>query len=1029
MKREPPVVHSLPFSIAYTARVWIATLLVSGSLLSGLESLRCEEPYQRFLQKLQDEQLFDLALVYLDATQGKAGVSGELKADMQLERGLLLYQSAALLPAANAERPKKLDEAEGALQTFIDNMRNHPRRGEARMKLGELLLTRAEEAKRRAGNDVQSDNPEAIKFYDEAHQLFESTIGELSQIIEAMKGARVDPSDTAKVAYRQKIQQDVRQSQLLSAKSIDDRGRSRAVASPLRQKDLQTALEMFGDLYSKETRMVGVRNYALFYRSAIQSEMGKLDDAVDGYQRIADLEGVDILRPLQTSAVSELVKLLAFQKKFPLAVERAESWLNNLRPDERDKAETIALKLELARQKIQWSSELQRKDPNDRVASKLARDTRVELSKLLKVPGVHQEQTRELLGQLGIEKAEQATAELPQVKSFAEALAAAQERIDRSENTSIGLETLQLQTADAQTPPEKKKELAQQIQESQSAMDTDQLQAIELLRSALRLYSSSDAREQLFDARFRLSFLLLKQHRPWDAMSVAEFLSRANPSTENGLRAAAITLASFSDLLRSAGAESKVDLTPQLQPFAEYLLATWPDSSEAGAAASALVQLALINKEWDKAKQFLSILPPGGDAAGKLKRAAGVAFYAKHLEERKSAGDDDAAVKQLKADATQFLQEGCRDLDPAKMDAPTVDAINILARLYLKNDQLDAANQLLLEGGGSPIKILEGQPAWAPVPTIMETYRTAIQLTIARLVEDKVSPDLANTQVRDYIQRLQSAAKNEADHQTLATIFVGLARDLKELLANAKDETKRIKISETLLLVATEAAKADSFNSQFWAANTILSIAQELETTAAGKSQASKAYGSAATVLQQIQAKEKNQPGWINPPNFVTQVSLKRAQTLRGQGDYKAAIEELATILETNSALLDVQIEAAQTYQAWGDAVNSGFHKVAIEGGRPNPKTRKKLIWGWGEIQRLTANQPNFTEQFYEARYQLAYSRMQFAKGLADPAKKKEELGRAENDIQSTAKLFPDLGGPVMKKRFNVLLSTIQKQK
>ena len=32
---------------------------------------------------------------------------------------------------------------------------------------------------------------------------------------------------------------------------------------------------------------------------------------------------------------------------------------------------------------------------------------------------------------------------------------------------------------------------------------------------------------------------------------------------------------------------------------------TWPDSSEAAAAASALVQLALVNKQWDKVEQFL----------------------------------------------------------------------------------------------------------------------------------------------------------------------------------------------------------------------------------------------------------------------------------------------------------------------------------------------------------------------------------------------------------------------------------------
>ncbi|MCC7335973.1 MAG: hypothetical protein IT422_12805 [Pirellulaceae bacterium] len=1001
---------------------------------------RAEEPYQRFLERLRDEQLFDLALTYLADQQDKPDLPPEFKADIQLERGLLLYQAAAVLPSSDPQRPLKLDQAEVALQQFLNSQRQHPRRGEARMKLGELLLARAEEARMRAGGGVKAetvkeDIPEAIKFYGEAHELFESTIGELSGLLEGLKGARIDLSDSSAVAYRQKLQSDIRQSQLLSAKSVEERGRSRAEGSPERTADLETALKMFSDLYLKEQKLVAVRNYALFYRSSIQATLGKFDDAIDGFQRIADEEGYDMLRPLQTEATTELVELLANQQKFQLAIERGDKWLSSARPDERATKELLGLQLELSKQRVAWSNALKAKDPTDRVASRLIRDARTALRSMLREPGAHQEATRELLAQLGVEASEPSTDELPNVTTFAEANAAAQERIERSETDSIGLETLRLELAGAATDPERQQELNEQLRTAQQAIDNDQRQAIELLHSALRLYQPSDSRESLFDTRLRLAFLLLKQQRPWEAMAVAEFLSRSSAGNDQGLRAAAITLGSYSDLLRTANAEAKVELTNQLQPFAEFLVMTWPQSSEASAAAAALVQLSLMDKNFAQAEKFLALVPAGSPETAKLRRDAGLMFYAQYLQEKSGAGEEAESTQQLRQQALNLLQTSvtaARDTAPAgELDPGAIEAASVLARLLLADKQISAAAAVIFDGDSSPISMLEKHSSGLPVRVVMETYRTAIQLKIAMLAEDKISNspvpgEQAAGEIREYIKRLQAAATDAESSQTLAGIFVSLARDLREQLEATTDDTKRRKMSETLLIVAVEAAKADSFNTQYWAADTIVSIAQELEKSAAGKAQAATAYAEAAKILEAILAKEKSQPGWISPAAFATQIHLRLAQTSRGRGDFKMAIEQLASVLEENNALLDVQIEAARTYQAWGEASNSGFYKVAIEGGRPDPKTRQKLIWGWGKIQQLTANNPNYSEQFYEARYQLAFSRWQYAKGLQDASQRADEIRRAAYDIESTAKLFPDLGGPLMKGKFQALLKKIQ---
>ena len=175
---------------------------------------------------------------------------------------------------------------------------------------------RAEEARAGVGADHAEELPQAVHFFDEAHKLFESTIAELVEIENGLKGGRVDPNDSRQVAYRERVRAELREAQLLSAKAVEARGRSRAVNGPQWRQDLEQALQMFSDLYSKEQRMVGIRHYALFYRSGIQQSLGRVEDAIDGYQRIIDLEGIEPLRPLQTEAVDELIKALAAEGKF-----------------------------------------------------------------------------------------------------------------------------------------------------------------------------------------------------------------------------------------------------------------------------------------------------------------------------------------------------------------------------------------------------------------------------------------------------------------------------------------------------------------------------------------------------------------------------------------------------------------------------------------------------------------------------------------------------------------------------------------
>ena len=87
----------------------LTAVLCCGVLMSPASNslVQAEEPYQRFLAKLQSEQLFDLALLYLDDLEASGELGAEFASELELERGLLTYQAGAVLSPTNPVRSSK----------------------------------------------------------------------------------------------------------------------------------------------------------------------------------------------------------------------------------------------------------------------------------------------------------------------------------------------------------------------------------------------------------------------------------------------------------------------------------------------------------------------------------------------------------------------------------------------------------------------------------------------------------------------------------------------------------------------------------------------------------------------------------------------------------------------------------------------------------------------------------------------------------------------------------------------------------
>ncbi len=1000
----------------------IAALLVLSVAL--VKPLGAGEPYQKFLQKLREQRMFDLALVYLEDAQKRSGLDENFKTAIELERALLFFESASLLSLRSPQRAEKLNESEKHLRAFIADFPKHPRRSEARLKLGALLQLRAEEAINLAGGKKDQGVPAAQNFYDAAHKLYEEAIAELAQIENEMRGARVDAQDKEKGAYRNQVRLELREAQLYSAKAIEDRGRARAENDPARKTDLEKAVELYSDLYRKENGLAGIRSFALLYRSGAQVTLGKLDDAIDGYQRIIELENADQLRPLQFTALTELIQVLSAQEKYQPAAERGEAWVAKLRPDEKDLPEAIALKMAYAKVRLLWLKKL-KTDGEDKIASRLDKAIRNDLRALMRVSGDHVEEAKNLLSSLGAGGAsEKTTADIPKVKNLGEALEESQKRLEDADAEALNIAALDDQIAAAQG--QEKQDFIAQRDVQQAQVDQLRQAALELLRVGLTKYDNKkDDRTQLFNARFRMAYLLLKLRDTREAIVVAEFLCRTSPGTPQGQNAGSIVLQAFSDLLKRKDVDAS-SVMAELAPFAEYLVATWPQSAEAVAASGALAQLAIVDKDWDRAEKYLAVLPTSGAGIGKHYFDLGAALYDQYRKMISEKSGDEAAINSMRDRAGKWLQLA---VDNQSTDDPTttIGAARSLAQVRLAQNETDKAAKAIFDGENAPMKWIDSKLDSISPGAAMDTYRTAIQVVVQQVVEHKTDPSAAEKSILSYVAKLQEiGSKSDEDRQRMNAIFALIAADLKEKLSKL-DKKVRADLGDVMMVIASAAAESGTYNMMNWAANTLISLGEGNEENGNATKISEKAYGKASELLQKMLDQNEKQPGWI-PASSMMSVRILKARACEGNGDYTGAIKEFAAILDENDALLEPQMAVARVLQKSAQN-NPSYYRVAIHGARPHPKSKRNVFWGWAKISQVTNNKiDQFGEQFFEARYQIANCRMLYALTLKDPKDRSREMALAEKSINETKGLYPKLGGPEDLKRYDALLKQIQKE-
>jgi hypothetical protein len=153
---------------------------------------------------------------------------------------------------------------------------------------------------------------------------------------------------------------------------------------------------------------------------------------------------------------------------------------------------------------------------------------------------------------------------------------------------------------------------------------------------------------------------------------------------------------------------------------------------------------------------------------------------------------------------------------------------------------------------------------------------------------------------------------------------------------------------------------------------------------------------------------------------------LRQAEAYRGAGNYDEATLAVTEVLREKPTLLAAQVLGAQIYQARGASDSTGYVK-AIMGGSPD-KSGRNLIWGWSQLSRITMGDEKFAETFHQARLNIVESRLAYAMKEKDLARREKLLKAAVEDVRTTMKVRPDLGGPETMARYDRLLKMLQKE-
>jgi hypothetical protein len=1017
------------------AIAWL-TVLASATSPGG-------EPARQFLQGLRDRGYYDSAVEYLNQMKTSKLAPVDL-------REAMLYELATVLIEASRQqrdivlREKQLDEARDSLSRFVAQNPDHPLVNSANGQLGNLLVERArikvEQAKQPKA-DKTASLAAARQQYEDAYRVFGRSQDELKERLAKMKV--VDPKDEKAVGLRDQLRSDYLQVQLLAAAVREEAAETVVKGSQEYTAMLTEAAAQYGAVYDKyRTRLAGL--YARLYQGRCNQKLDKLRDALTLFSELLEQpDSPEEFRTLKgkTMQLAAQAWLASEPPLYREAIKWLEPWLDNARPVEAKQPEWLELRLALAEAQWGLAEAAKKTKANDPQAKRWESDARKNALFVAKQTGDLQRKARELAAKFGgTEVAEDSAQKTP--KTFTEAKDAGREVLDALQTTSMVLQTFPSRIA-GETDAKVKADLQRQLEEAQQTAEKSVREALAYFHKALELADDKTSSDDLNLVRYFLCFLHFSAGEFYEAGLLGEFVAKRYPDSSGARQCAKIAMAAYLKLYVENKTDDKGFESRKVTGIASYLAKTWSDQPEAIDALNTLVPLMIKAGKLEEAEKYLNDIPPDSPKRGEAEMKTGQAMWSAYLlgmqdirkwengEEVKPEGVDLAAKKaaldQIKARAQKILEDGVtRMKGTGKVDEAAATASLSLAQIYVDTGQADKAVTVLEDAQTGPLPLLQASSPAAQRPGFAgETYKTALRAYISSLA-GSADADAVIKKAAEVMTSMKEAVPPDQ----LVAVYLSLARDLEQQMKLASPEARKaLSVGFETFLKQIRSA-ATEFSVLNWVAETFSGIAAGFDTAAQGKpgpsEEARKYYDEALATYQAILKTVK-----FDDPKRKTQILLRQAQAYRHVHQFTKARDIYRDVLRENNAILNIQVEAAKLHQEWAvlakDEDKSQLYMRAMAGSERDPVTGNNTIWGWGRLFQVAAKYPQFRDVFHEARYNLAFCRLNLARVQKSKAEQQQHLKKAKDSILQTQQLFGS--GPewdAWKPRYEALMKEIQ---
>ena len=975
-----------------------------------------EEPAEQYLQALRERGFFDAAIHYLDGVKDSDVVSEDFKKRAEFEKAKILIDSVSKIRSPE-EQDSRLNQADTLMASYAAKVSDP-------LKVTEVLKLQANVKYLRGRNNLtQIDSGKVTgaarqKLLQASKKLLGDAIPNYRKVQasqrEQIENYQIDPLDSRSDEKLRALQ----------ASFVDTRLKIPMVMEKF-------ALSYGDDIANRNAKLAeaAVEFEAvaeLYDQRFVQGQMARAF-AAGCYQQAADYGAAaeqlkqvfDYPRPAKVLVVEGLkvgVEVWPNLEPYPVndVIKAASEPVSLLTRRQKSDPTWLRIQLELARAKHQRSIAI--KDQDSGAASDLKREATRLAREVAQRKNPHSQLAADLLKTWGV-SIEAASvqpievAEVPTATSFDDARQKAKDLVEplSQQLQQVAAERRKLKTI---TEAVAKSDQERLVDKLQASVDQRSKRALALLSQAVQFSNKDTPRADFNNIRYLQAYCHYSMRRFPEAAVIGKFLLEKYPTIDWSQQAAALAVRSYEKMFDDAPDADRETAKRKVIDAAGSMMSVWPDSSESAGAAVSATRVAIVDGDFEAAKEFFQRIPENSGSATRSQLASKIG---QQIWSSRKAAPGKRTRQKLTERASEFLQIAFEGSDPASMDFSTAVAALYYVDACRETDQLSKA----LEVSSVLLQNLDSNPAIKDSGKYRQSvYSASLNCYLAALGKEKSKDaDEWISKLKGVIEKMGDEARGDpAAVQNVSRVFRGVARDLKESFDSLSSTEQKQEFANSLLSFFSETGSvATDGKTRLWAGSTLLAIGESLKLDGFDD-QAKTLSGQAIRLLD-----EANNAGFAGDRNLELAYQKQLALAQRGSGDYEASVSSFESILE-NSNSITLQIEAAKTLLFWGMEKKNAKALAGSMNGRGeyrDPKTKKnrKRIWGWTLLISGSRSNEKLREQYRECQYYSVLCRFRYGQ----LTNSKKTIASAQSELTKALKRFDDLAVGAWKSRYEQL--------